>query len=198
MKWKLSPRTVSLLIAAAVFLFTLFGQHLGLLQFLEFQAYDFFIRQQPLLANADPIVLVEMTEDDIQSPALDYPITDEKLAVLLETLEKDQPAVIGLDIWRDLPVPKNRVHLQELNDVLLKHTNIICIYTESIAPPPALLPYPERLGFNDNSPADITVDKAARKGRQCMLVRTNESGQGLPSLPFQAACLYLQEKGITP
>src|SRR5215470_4460517 len=98
MKWKLSPRTISLLIVAATFLSVLAAQRLGLLQFLEFRAYDFFIRRQPLLPNCDPIVLVEITEKDIQS--LDYPLTDEALAKLFERLENDQPAVIGLDIWR--------------------------------------------------------------------------------------------------
>src|SRR5712691_2314656 len=128
MKWKLPPRTVSLLIVIWTFLSVLVVQRVGLLQFLEFRAYDFFIRQQSLLASGDPIVLVEMTEADIQSLTLDYPITDEKLAELFEKLEMDQPAVIGLDIWRDLPVPKDKVHQKELNASLLAHTNIICIY----------------------------------------------------------------------
>ena len=57
------------------------------LQFLEFHAYDFFIRHQPKAATSDPIVLVEMTEADIHSPALDYPIYDDKLAELLSMLE---------------------------------------------------------------------------------------------------------------
>src|SRR5258706_2713077 len=143
MKWKWSPRTVSLLIVLAVFLSALCARRLGLLQFLEFRAYDFFIQTQPKAATSDPIVLVEMTEDDIQSPTLDYPIYDDKLAELLNILEAQQPAVIGLDIWRDLPVPKNGSHLQQFNDVLLSNANIIAIYTlnSGIAPPDALKPY---------------------------------------------------------
>jgi len=108
MKWKLSPRAVSGLIVFAVFVSALLAQRLGWLQFLEFRAYDFFIQRQSLLPSGDPIVLVEMTEDDIQSPTLDYPLTDEKFAELLKRLEMDAPAVIGLDIWRDIPVPKKR------------------------------------------------------------------------------------------
>jgi CHASE2 domain-containing sensor protein len=104
-KWKPSPRTVSLLIVLFVFCGTLVVRHLGWLQFLEFQAYDFFLRYQPKAATSDPVVIVEMTEADIHSPSLDYPIYDDKLAELLRTLESDQPAVIGLDIWRDIPVP---------------------------------------------------------------------------------------------
>src|SRR5438477_12175598 len=107
---KLSPRLISLLIVLAVFFSALVARRMGWMQFLEFRAYDFFIQHQPKAASSDPIVLVEMTEDDIQSPTLDYPIYDEKLAELLKILETQKPAVIGLDIWRDLPVPKNGSH----------------------------------------------------------------------------------------
>ena len=197
MKWKLSPRTISLLIVAATFLSALTAQRLGFLQFLEFRAYDFFIRRQPLLPNGDPIVLVEITEKDIQ--ALDYPLTDEKFVELFETLEKDQPAVIGLDIWRDVPVPRSGAHLKDFNEVLLKHTNIVCIYTlGGIAPPAALFDFPDRLGFNDNFPVDNRVEKTTRKGRRCMLISKDESGHRLESLPFRIACVYLKQRGVEP
>jgi adenylate cyclase len=197
MKWKLSPRTVSLLIVAATFVATLSAQRLGLLQFLEFRAYDFFIRRQPLLPNGDPIVLVEMTEADIQ--VLDYPLTDEKLAGLLETLEKERPAVIGLDMWRDVPVPKSGAHLKDFNEVLLKHTNIVCIFTiGGIAPPPVLANYQERVAWNDNFPVDERVEKTTPKVRRSMLFTKADSGQRMDAFPFRLACVYLQERGIKP
>src|SRR5438309_60179 len=122
-KWGSSPRVVSLLIILFVFCCALIIRHQGWLQFLEFQAYDFFIRHQTKAATSDPIVLVEMTEADIHSPSLDYPIYDDKLAELLRKLEADRPAAIGLDIWRDIPVPKGGHLLHEFNDVLLSHSN---------------------------------------------------------------------------
>src|SRR5580765_7173636 len=99
MKRKLAPREVCGLIILAVFFAALFAGREGWLQFLEFRGYDFFLRQTPLLPSGDPIVLVEMTESDIQSPDLDYPLTDEKMGELLEKLAELQPAVIGLDMW---------------------------------------------------------------------------------------------------
>ena len=183
MKWKLSPHAISLLICFGVFLVTLTAQQLGLLQFLEFRAYDYLIRRQPLLANGDPLVLVELTEDDIQSPTLDYPLTDDKFAQLLAVLEADQPAVIGLDIWRDIAVPKSGEHLKDFNDQLLAHTNIIAIYTlGGISPPPVLMPYPDRLGFNDNFPVDYQVEKTTPKVRRSMLFSQAETGQRLDAL----------------
>jgi adenylate cyclase len=197
MKWKLSPRAVSGLIVVAVFVSALLSQRLGWLQFLEFRAYDFFIQRQPLLPSGDPIVLVEMTEDDIQSPTLDYPLTDEKFAELLNRLETDAPAVIGLDIWRDIPVPKSGAHLKEFNEVLQAHTNIIGIYTlGGIAPPAALMPYPDRLGFNDNFPVDDRVEKTTPKVRRSMLFCEAESGQRLEALPFRVVRKYLDQRGI--
>ena len=71
---------MGLLLVFFVFLSTLVIRQLGWLQFLEFMAYDFFIRDQPKAATSDPIVLVEMTDWDIHSPSLDYPIYDAKLA----------------------------------------------------------------------------------------------------------------------
>src|SRR5687768_4731686 len=117
-KWRLSPRLACLLIVLVVFSGTLALRHSGLLQFLEFYAYDFFVLRQPKAATSDPIVIVEMTEADIHSPLLDYPIHDDKLAELLLTLEAGQPAVIGLDIWRDIPVPKSGAGIHKFNEVL--------------------------------------------------------------------------------
>src|SRR6266567_6413072 len=143
-KWKSSPLVVSLLIVLFVFCCTLIVRHLGWLQSLEFQAYDFFIRHQPKSTTSDPIVLVEMTEADIHNSSLDWPIYDDKMAALLSILEADQPAVIGLDIWRDIPVPKSGAGLPEFNQVLQANSNIIAIFTRNkiglpgIAPPEVL------------------------------------------------------------
>src|ERR1043165_3615024 len=123
-----SPRAIALLIVLFVFLCALIIRHLGWLQSLDFQTYDFFIRHQPKSRTSDPIVLVEMTEADIHNSSLDWPIYDDKMAALLRNLEADHPAVIGLDIWRDMPVPKMGVGIQEFNQVLQAHSNIIAIF----------------------------------------------------------------------
>ena len=190
-KWKSSPRVVSLLIVLFVFCCTLIVRHFGWLQFLEFQAYDVFIRHQPKAATSDPIVLVEMTEADIHSPLLDYPIYDDKLAELLSKLEADHPAVIGLDIWRDIPVPKRGHLLHEFNDVLLSHSNIVAIFTlgdpehAAIAPPAVLKSDRDRVAFNDNFPVDVQVDRTIPKVRRSALFVNSSSGENFDSLPFR-------------
>ncbi len=197
-KRKLSPHTVSLLIVLLVFLCTLFVQRQGWFQFLEFQTYDFFIRHQPKVA-AGPIVLVEMTEADIHSDSLDWPIYDAKLAELLRVLEADQPTVIGLDIWRDIPVPKSGVGLREFNQVLERHTNIVAIFTlGGIAAPAILKSNADRTAFNDNLIVDYGVDHTIPKVRRSALYADSVSGDSFDSLPFRLALVYLQEKGIVP
>ena len=196
---RLSPHEVGLFIMLVVFACTLTVRHLGWLQFLEFDAYDVFIRNQPKAATAGPLVLVEMTEADIHSPSLDYPIHDDKLAELLRILEAEGPAVIGLDIWRDIPVPKSGVGLARLEEVLQAHPNIVAIFTlAGIAPPAVLQSDPERVAFNDNFPVDVGVDRTVPKVRRSMLFGDADSGQTFYSLPFRLAMIYLEARGILP
>ena len=199
-KWKSSPRIVSLLIVLFVFCCTLIVRHFGWLQFLEFQAYDFFLRHQPKAASSDPIVLVEMTEADIHSPSLDWPIYDDKLAELLRKLEADQPAVLGLDIWRDIPVPKNGVGIHEFNQVLQAHSNIVAIFTRGtrIGPPAILKSNLDRIAFNDNFIIDDKVESTIPKVRRSALFVNSPSGENFDAFPFRLATLYLQGKGIEP
>lgn len=172
-------------------------RYLGALQFLEFRWYDFLIRDQRKSLSTEPLVLVEMTEPDIQSPSLDHPIPDDKLAALLSKLAAQEPAVIGLDIWRDIPVPKSGVSAHLLDNVLHAHPNIIGIYTlAGIAPPPALRDNHERIGFNDNFPFDVNVDRTIPKVRRAVLYASSHSDEVAYSFPFQMALLYLHSKGI--
>jgi adenylate cyclase len=197
-KWRSSPLGVSLQIVLLVFLCTLCVQRQGWLQFLEFHAYDFFIRHQPKV-DAGPIVLVEMTEADIHSPTLDWPIYDTKLAELLRILEADQPAIIGLDIWRDIPVPKSGVGIHEFNQVLQTYSNIVAIFTlGGIAPPAVLKTNSDRIAFNDNLIVDDKVDHTIPKVRRSALYGDSASGETFDSFPFRLALVYLQNKGITP
>jgi adenylate cyclase len=197
---RLPPGSASFIIVLLVFFGALVVQRLGWLQFLEFHVYDAFLRRQVRAASSDPIVLVEMRESDIQNPTLDYPLYDNKLAELLRILERGQPAAIGLDIWRDVPVPKSGVYLSEFEDVLQKNTNIIAIFTLGgiqlpIQPPRALKSSPDRLGFNDNFPPDVDVDRTVPKVRRSELYRKVQ-GEVVYALPFQLALLYLDKKGI--
>jgi adenylate cyclase len=183
-------------IVLLVFICSIIVKQFGLLQFLELYVYDILLLRQPKAASSDPLVLVEMTEQDIQNPELDYPIYDNKLADLLNILAAGEPAAIGLDIWRDIPVPKSGVYTNQLNEALLWHSNIVAIFTlGGIRPPAVLQSRSDQLGFNDNLVMDTRGNKRVRR---TLLYVNRPSGETYDSLAFRLALIYLQQRGIQP
>ncbi|MBE9050367.1 CHASE2 domain-containing protein [Nostocales cyanobacterium LEGE 11386] len=159
---------------------------IGSMQSLEWLAYDHFLRIRPEEPIDERVLLVGINEDDIRS-LQDYPIPDRDLAALLLKLQSYQPKVIGLDIYRDLPV--NPGHT-ELVAALEKFPNLIAIekvLPEQIAPPAALPP--EQLGF-----ADQILDSDG-KLRRILLGTPTPEGYKL-SLSLRLAKVYLAHKGL--
>lgn len=123
-------------------------KHLGGLQSLELAAYDQMVRLQPN-TTADPrLLIVAITEADVNAQK-QWPLTDQTIAQLLAKLQQFQPAVIGLDIYRDLPHPPGQSVLQQQ----LRAPNLIAINklgdsdSDGVPPPPAM-PI-QQVGFND-------------------------------------------------
>jgi adenylate cyclase len=194
MKWKVPFRCV--VIVLLVLVYSMLFQKKGWFQFLEFRVYDRMLLSQPKAVSSEPLVLVEMTEQDIQNPELDYPIYDNKLADLLNILAAHEPAAIGLDIWRDIPVPRSGIYTNQLNDALLSHSNIVAIFTlKGVKPPAVLQSRLDQLGFNDNFVVDFDVDKRVRR---TSLYDNGPSGKTYDSLAFRLALIYLQLRGIEP
>ena len=150
-----NPAVASLVLSLGVFVLIAGLRELGLLQSVEFLAYDKFLiwRAKPGATDAR-IVIVEITEEDIAK--YDFPIPDDLLAKALEDIASAKPIAIGLDIYRDVAVPRNGSHLAELNRVLQQNQNIVGIFKFGdpehpikVAFPPALAKTSERYGFND-------------------------------------------------
>src|SRR5579871_3940628 len=190
---------MSLMIGMLALGAALVARKFGGFQWLELRVYDTFLRWRANDAVEDPrIVLIEITEDDISNPRLgDWPMWDADLAKTLTILEQQQPCVIGIDMFRNIPVPKNGSQLSQLNSVLLSNNNIVCIWTYGdadhhvIPPPPALEPYPDRLGIASFTP-DYEIDKIVRRGVLFMDDGTNT----FPSLALQLALAYLHAKDV--
>ena len=94
----------------AVMLLLLRG--LGLLQPLEWAAYDRLFLLRPESPRDERILIVGVTEADLERWG--SPFNDETLATLLETLEDADPRAIGLDFYRNLPVEPGHERLVEL------------------------------------------------------------------------------------
>ncbi len=75
----------------------------GLLQSVELSAYDHLMRARPIAWEKTPsidqrLLVVEITEEDTDQYG--YPISDQRLATVLEKLRQHQPATIGIDLHR--------------------------------------------------------------------------------------------------
>src|SRR5436309_7365378 len=150
-----SPLVASLVLGIGVFVLVAAARELGLLQSVEFLAYDKFLAWRAGPETMDPrVVIVEITENDIAK--YDFPIPDDLLAKLLETIASAKPTAIGLDLYRDVAVPRDGSRLAVLNSVFQQNQNIVGIFkfgdaehAIKISPAPALADNPERYGFND-------------------------------------------------
>jgi adenylate cyclase len=165
----------------------------GYLQLAELTAHDLLLtaaaRPQ---GKTTPLVLVGITEEEIQSLGT-WPLTDEMLAGIIEHLLSLGPRVIGVDIYRDHPVPPGGERLREL---LAASDNVVFIHKvggNGAIPiePPAVLRGTDRTGFSDMV---IDADGMVRRG----LLFLNDAEQVYFSLPLTLAVKYLAHDGIFP
>jgi diguanylate cyclase (GGDEF)-like protein len=138
----------ALLAGATVTLLNLGARKLGWLQSWELSSFDSLVRLQPDLPPDPRLLVVGISEEDIQALGR-FPISDAAVAQTLAKLQKYRPRAIGLDLYRDLPQePGHRELLAEL-----KAPNVVAISKLSDAenpgvPAPPGMP-PDRVGFND-------------------------------------------------
>ncbi len=124
----------------------------GLLQPLELKAYGRLLTLRPSEPPDDRLLVITITEDDlaIQSDRDGGSLSDGSLLKILETLDPYEPAIIGLDIYRDRPV---NASLPALADWLAEDPGFVSVCRmgdgdrSDIAPPPEVSP--DRLGFSD-------------------------------------------------
>ncbi len=112
---------------------------LGFLQWMEWKSYDLLFYFSTPEPTEERIVLVVWTEDDLQK-SKESIIPDQKLATLLQKIRKQQPRLIGLDLYRDLPVvsgqlskEENQVAYKNLQEIFGSTPNLLGI--EKVLPP---------------------------------------------------------------
>src|SRR5439155_5615266 len=108
-------------------------------------------------------------------------------------LTQYQPLVIGVDIFRDMPVPPG---YEELKDSLTSNRNIIMVMkaggeTSEGIPPPVVLKDTEQFGFSDIL---VDPDDVVRRG----LLFLGDRGRTIYSFALRLALRYLQAEGILP
>ncbi len=164
-------------------------RHLGGLQPLELIAFDQLVRLRPKETAPDPrILVITITEKDIQQQK-QWPLSDKVLAQLLSKLQAGKPTVIGLDLYRNIPIEPGHNELV----AQLKQPNLIAIQSintlAGTSPPPDVPP--NRIGFSD---LPIDQDDVIRRN---VLFAESESGV-LYSFSLRLALAYLEQQGIKP
>lgn len=185
-------RTPVFLASIGVTVLLLLLRQIGILQPLELGAYDEFLRSRPQEKTDPRILVVGVTEQDIQQ-LNQWPLSDGKMAKLLEKLERYKPRVIGLDIYRTFPVPPGH---SELVSQMGKSDRLIAICklsdadNQGIAPPKTIPP--KRVGFSD-----LVIDDDGVIRRALLFARQNEGKcTTRQSFSFQLANRYLAIEGI--
>ena len=140
-------RLVSILPGLVSISLVITARSTGVLQPLEWLAFDYFLRLRPSEPIDERILIVGINEQDIRNSG-SYPIPDRKIVKLLRKLQNYQPAVIGLDIFRDLPVEPGHVEIVATFKEMKNLVAIEKILSEKVNPPPSSPP--ERVGFVDS------------------------------------------------
>lgn len=185
-----TPFAIAILIALLVFALLLPLRSFGGLQAMELLVYDLLLTLRPMSHQAAPIVLISETEADIRRYG--YPLSDDVLAAALEKLIALKARVIGVDKYRDIPVPPNT---ERLNQVLSQHDNVFWIFfvgdsKQGYIAPPAILKNSGQIGFND---LVNDADGVSRRG----LLFLDDQGVTHYSFPLLLSLKYLAAEHIS-
>ncbi len=176
-----------MLAGATVTLLNLGVQRLGWLQSWELGSFDSLVRLQPDAGRDPRLLIVGISEADIQALGR-FPISDSAIAQTLTKLQKYQPKVIGLDLYRDLPQEPGH---QELL-AKLKAPNVVAIAKMSDAESPGVPAPPgiprDRIGFNDFV---LDADGVVRRH---LLSVSQANKSTVSSFSLQLALLYLKDR----
>lgn len=163
-------------------------RYLGLLQGWEWAAYDHYLRWRSA-SNTRPedrIRIITIDETDLQAGGQAL-ISDAALAQAIQILSSQDPLVIGLDLYRDLPVPPG---YDELATTLQETPNVVGIQKVGEPPvaPPPILAEANRAKANDVMRDD---DNQVRRS---FLFLHNARGDSVTGFGAYIALWFLEEK----
>jgi CHASE2 domain-containing sensor protein len=170
-------------------------RQLGWLETLELKAFDELMQVRPD-EGADPrLLVVEATSEDLKKYG--FPLPDGILARVIEKIGAHQPPVIGLDIYRDVPVGTGNAELvkQLQNDRLIVICQVSQVNDPGIPPPPAVTDE-DRHSFSD---IVADSDGVIRRHLLAFDPNLNSPCRADHSFSLRLALDYLDEtKGIAP
>jgi len=184
-RWLRSRYGVAFALGLGSFALVVFAREAGLLQSLELDAFDAFVRLRPASLDEPPVTLVLVGEDEYR--AFGHPIGDGAMADALETLLAAEPRAVGIDIYRDRPLDDG---WERLSDLFRTHPELVVVEkladaeTPAVPAPDFLADRPGQVGF-----ADIQADPdgSVRRG---FLFLADASGAQRVSLALLLALRY--------
>ena len=172
-------------ITALCIVLVIAGRIVGLLQPLELLLYDAALRVRPPHPVDERVVVVTETEQDLRRYG--HPLPDRVLAQAIARLAEAEARTIGIDKYRDVPVPPGG---DELGSALGRHRQVIWIMKASTSKeegvlPPAPLKGTLRAGFND------VVTDPGGVVRRGIIYLEDRNGDTLYSFPLLLAANYV-------
>lgn len=190
-KGRLSEVSI-VLIASVIVTGLITGARYGrVFEIFELVAYDRFMQRRPAPTVDDRILVIAITEADLQEQGGRLQLSDDVYAKAIKNLLKYKPRAIGLDIYRDFPFEPGNQAFQDIlksSDRVIGITKIGDENNPPVAPPPALPP--EQVGFND---ASLDFGGILRRA---VLYQDSLSGEVLTSFSLLLAERYLIDDGI--
>ena len=176
-------------------------RQLGALQYWELAAYDRLINLRPAEAIDPRLLVVTVTEEDVQNQPpqerLGTSISERSLARLMQKLESYQPRVIGLDIYREFMLDSRQKNLTELTK---KQNNLITVCEVGTADRGRLSgtkPFPE-VSHQRSSFSDFPIDDDGVIRRQLLGMSVDPKSVCTADTAFglRVVQTYLKQKGI--
>jgi diguanylate cyclase (GGDEF)-like protein len=160
------------------------GKRLRLFEPLETSSFD-LLTQLLIQPAPDPrLLIVEVTEADLE--AYGWPLSDQVVAEIIATVQRYDPAVVGLDLYRN--TPQDEPGKAALAEIFAASPNVIGIFNVGQqkdrleVSAPAAWP-PEQVGFNDLA---IDPDGVLRRNLLYVAVPNNP----FYSFPLRVALAY--------
>ncbi|KYC42386.1 Chase2 sensor protein [Scytonema hofmannii PCC 7110] len=191
-----------LLSSVIVTLITISLRYLGVFQKAELQTFDQMLLLRPKEELDHRLVIVEITEKDIQSrqgitTGLKS-ISDSTLAELLNKLQQYQPRVVGLDIYRDFTDPSDKLKpIQLATELSQENVVVVCKGRDSKHDPQGVKP-PQKVPVERQGFTDAIQDPDGIIRRQILMMRQEPSSPCATerSLSLQLAARYLFYENI--
>lgn len=190
----INPRSMVLVLGVIAVSSVLALRSAGVLQIWELQTFDWMMNHRPAEQPDERIVIIGITEADIER-SQSAVMTDTLLAEVIEKVRRQGPAVIGLDLFRNVPTDEGYERLQT---VFSQTPNLIGI--EKVVGDKSLPSVSGNLVLsqkNQLAASDLIIDIDGRV-RRGFLFPSAVGDRVLEGFSFRIALEYLEGHDILP